>query len=244
MLPAVRKLAVIWVLAGAMTSSVRGEIEDASTGREVSLARKAGVQELRQKLESADALEAKRAVVEQYRAKGEQVLVERKASQPEVPTKAPQELIAELKSGAGNDPTMLKRIKDLEQRLNFIEKLKQKLTALEVEDAEEKRALVEEFRSEQRNLAQQREQEVEAQRTQAGASPQELPPAMQAIRAKAEERKQEIETLKAALEQAQPQERVELKDAFWEKQKVVPAERQQELEFKRSEQSPGEAAQP
>lgn len=228
--PSTSRLIVLAMLLGAVLGVGRSADQSATGSREVAVARKSEIQALKQNLEAAGTPEAKRAVVEEYRAKVEEKMAARKAAQPQVPEKTPQEVVAELKSRTGDDPAMQKRVADLEQRLTSIETLKQKLAEIEAAEADEKRELVEEFRTEQRSLAQQREQEVAAQQAQAGSSPQELPPAMQAMRAKAEARKQEVEDLKAALEQAQPQERVELIDVFREKQKAAAAEREQEGE--------------
>lgn len=205
---------VVFLAIIGLTMGIGKAADDSQNAKDALTARKVEIQKLKQKLAAADSPEAKRAALDQYRAKTERALAEKRALQPQAPAKTSQELVAELKARAGDGPAMQKRVAEL----------------------------VEEFRSEQRRLAQERQQEMAA-RPASESIPQELPPAMQAIRAKAEERKQEIETLKAALEQTQPQERVELIDAFRAKQKAAAAERMRELEARQAEQSQG-AVQP
>ena len=215
----------VWAQAGVSSATRQAASQQQSRSE---------VDELKQKLATAEGAEAKRKLVDEYRVKMEQRMAERKAEPPQVPKKTSHELMAEQKSREVNNPALQKRVADLEQRVASIETLKRKLTEIEAADVEEKKELVEEFRSAQRKLAQEREQEMETRR-ESHSPPQALPPAMQAIRVKAEERKQELEDLKATLEQAQPQERVEFIDAFRERQKTAAMERRQELEVSRSQ---------
>lgn len=122
------------------------------------------------------------------------------------------------------------RFMDFEQRKHVLAEKKDKLVQIETAEAEEKQELLEEFRAERTSLAKQRQERerAEPQRVdQVGVYG--LPREFQAMKAKIESRKREVEDLKAALEQAQPTERVALIDAYSRKQLASWTERTQSI---------------
>lgn len=199
-------------------------------------ARKAEVAGLKAQLEEAPDPAARRAILTAYRAKIEQQRAVRQSQLPalEKSTQSPEAQLAELKARLHDNPAAQARVGEMEQRRQEVTRMKDQMAQIAAAEGEEKQELLEEFRSERTRLAKQRQEQVQAQlQRMAPAKTTELPPEIQAIKAKAEARKQEIEDLKAALEQAQPTERVALIDAYRQKKEAARAERMQQIESQR-----------
>lgn len=203
--------------------------------------RKAEVEAFKQQLEQASDVSAKRALIQAYRDQAEQKRARQDAARPSLSAETMETRLAKMKAQAGTDPTALARVQALEKRTQEVARLKEKLAQIDAAEIEDRQELLEEFRAQRMQLAKERELEAKADlQRMSREHAAELPPAMLAVRAKAEARQQEIEELKAALDQAQPSDRAVLIEAFREKQKA--AREQHLLEMKNDQPQPQKGA--
>lgn len=222
-------------LAGQEASTNRGglPVSQIATAQE----RQSAADAFKQSFDSAKTPEEKRAVIEQWRKQNQALMNQRP------PAKSQQQVLAELRAQAADNPKMTRRVEQMAQRLDAMETLKTASAALAKAKGNEKVKAQEDLLKARENLAKlQRDQmaamKADREARQSAEAARPPTPEMAAIRAKADQRKQEIEQLKESLKQATPEERAKIMTQWRAKQEADLTARKQEIPSKMAAPQP------